>query len=154
MKFTIALIFLVAIILSGCNENNFYSGIEKNDISDISDTENLEFVYEYKGHSDNWAANYIVYKVNGNDNHITRLLLKYIGKKPRPTGELSYSFETGSASGHGLLPDVESIEGVYDLGTSGGIGATEDKDSIINMNIDWNGNTDKFELKFEMKVDR
>ncbi|NIK22002.1 hypothetical protein FHS17_001169 [Paenibacillus lupini] len=51
MKRIIGIIFLFIILLSGYTvKNNYYSGIERNDISDLNDTKNIEFVYEYKGH--------------------------------------------------------------------------------------------------------
>ncbi|NRF95859.1 hypothetical protein HQN89_34165 [Paenibacillus frigoriresistens] len=115
MKRVIGMIFLSAIVLSSCNEeSNLYSGIEKNDIADISNAKNIEFVYEYKGHTENWAADYIVYKMKDNDNHTSTLLLKYIGKKPRPTGELSYAYSTeGGGNGSGTMSNSESLSGNY-----------------------------------------
>jgi hypothetical protein len=43
--------------------DNLYSGIQKDDVPEISDAKNLEFVHEYKGHNNNWSAEFIVYKM-------------------------------------------------------------------------------------------
>lgn len=57
-------------MFNGCaTKNNYYSGIEKNDVLEIYNVKNIDFVYEYKGHSDSWAAVYVVYKTKDNDNH-------------------------------------------------------------------------------------
>lgn len=153
LKRIIGIILLCAIALSGCKEkSSFYSGIEKNDITDISNAKNIEFVHEYKGHTDNWAAVYIVYKMKDNENHTSKLLLKYIGKKPEPTGELRYAFKTeGGGSGSGTLSDNVSEAGIYHLGSSGGNGAIAAKDSLVKMQVYWNRrNTEAIELKPEM----
>ncbi|MDQ0899148.1 MULTISPECIES: hypothetical protein [unclassified Paenibacillus] len=153
MKRIIGIISLCAIILSGCKENsNIYSGIEKNDIEDISNSKNIEFVYEYKGHTDHWAATYHVYKSKNNvDEHTSRLVLKYIGKQPEPTGELRYAYETeGGGSGNGTLPGDMSEAGIYYLGHSGGNGSIAAQNSLVKVQVAWNGNTESFELKPEI----
>jgi hypothetical protein len=86
-----------------------------------------------------------------NSNYKSTLLLKYIGKKPRPTGELSYDYNTeGGGSGSGTLSNSESKTEIYNLGSSGGNGSMAAKDSLVKMQVDWNGNTEVFELKPEM----
>ncbi|MBW7454757.1 hypothetical protein ACFOLF_26085 [Paenibacillus sepulcri] len=152
MKRIIGIIFICIFVLTGCTEeNNYYTDIEKDDIPDIKNAQNIEFIYEYKGHTDNWAAVYIVYKMKDNDNHITKMSLKYIGKKTIPTGKLSYAYDTeGGGSGSGTLPTDQSKSGIYNLGSSGGNGAIAAKDSIVKMQVNWNENTEMMELKPDM----
>ncbi|CAM3605324.1 hypothetical protein PALU110988_30240 [Paenibacillus lupini] len=152
MKCLLGIILLCAIVLSGCKGNsNIYSGIEKNDIEEISKVKNIEFVYEYKGHTDHWAAAYHVYKMKDNDEHTSKLVLKYIGKQPGPTGELSYAYDTeGGGSGSGTLPSDHSEAGIYYLGSSGGNGAIAAQNSLVKVQVNWNGNTETIELKPEI----
>lgn len=123
MKRVFGIIFLCVIVLSGCNENsNHYSGIETHDILDISNAKNIEFVHEYKGHTDNWAAVYIVYKMKDTDKYVTRKLLKYTGKMPNPTGEITYDYDAGEdfVGSGGMSYIDEPKSGIYDLGPSAG----------------------------------
>lgn len=145
------IILLGTIVLSGCKENSdIYSGIEKNDIEDIYTSSNIEFIYVYKGHTDQWAATYHVYKSKNNgDLHSTRLILKYIGKQPKPTGEIKFAYETeGGGGGSGTVPSEES--GIYILGKSGGNGFIAAQNSLVKVLVDWNGNTESIELKSEI----
>jgi hypothetical protein len=150
----LGIIFLFVLLISGCSEeNNDYSGIEKNDIAEISNSKFMEFVYQYKGSTDNWAANYIVYKMKNTDNHTSRLLLKYIGpESERPTGEFKYKYQTESGgSGSGTLSNAEIIKGdIFSQGISGGNGALAAQDSLVKVEVYWNGNTENFELKPEL----
>lgn len=149
MKKIISLILLFVVVISGCTERvNYYSGIEKKDISELSDVNNTEFVYEYRGHSDNWAAAYIVYKPKDSDNHTARMLLKYIGKQPLPESDLSYKYSTeGGGDGSGTMPSTaNSTEGIYNLGYSGGNGSLASPNSTVELELNWDGNTEKLEL--------
>lgn len=154
LKRIIGIIFLCVFVLNGCTtKNNYYSGIEKNDVLEIYNVKNIDFVYEYKGHSDSWAAVYVVYKTKDNDNHTSRMLLKYIGQNPLPTGELSYSYTTeggGSGSGSRTLSNGESKTGIYYLGSSGGNGSIAAEDSLVKMQVDWNGTAEVVELRPEV----
>ncbi|QYR22292.1 hypothetical protein KZ483_04670 [Paenibacillus sp. sptzw28] len=152
IKRLLGIILLCTSVLSGCQENsNIYSGIEKTDIEDISNAKNLEFVYEYKGYTDHWAAAYYVYKMIDNDEHASKLVLKYVGKQPEPTGELRYAYDTeGGGAGSGTLPSDHSKDGIYYLGSSGGNGAIAARNSLVKMQVKWNGNTETFELKPEI----
>ncbi|AHV97658.1 hypothetical protein [Paenibacillus sabinae] len=146
------LLLAMFLVLTGCKENNnVYSGIEKNNIEGLANADNIEFINEYKGHTDHWAAMYIVYKYKNDENHTARLFLKYIAKESKPTGELRYEYDTeGGADGHGTLSRTESQAGIYNLGSTGGNGAIADKNSLVKMQVDWNGNSETFELKPEM----
>jgi hypothetical protein len=152
LKRIIGIIFLCVIVLSGCIvTNNYYSRIEKKDISDLNDTQNIEFVYEYKGHTDNWAAVYFVYKLKDNDNHTSKMLLKHIGKQPLPNGELSYKFDTvGGGDGAGSLSTADSKDGIYNLGSSESNGSLVSQNSIVKMQVNWNGLAETIELKPEL----
>ncbi|OME75969.1 hypothetical protein BK120_30365 [Paenibacillus sp. FSL A5-0031] len=137
------------------NNSNFYSGIEKNDIPDISNTKNIEFVHEYKGHSDNWAAVYIIYKVKDSNKHMRKLLLKYIGKKPNPIGELSYAYDAGGddvRSGTMSFTD-EPKDGIYYLGPLADNESAPDKDSIVKLLINWNMNEHSETIELQPEQD-
>ncbi|AJY74647.1 hypothetical protein [Paenibacillus beijingensis] len=143
------LLLCLFLVLSGCKANsNVYSGMEKNDIEGLAKAENIEFIYENKGHSDHWAATYIVYKFKNDENHTTKLFLKYIGKQSKPTGDLRYAYDTeGGGDGSGTLSSPASQDEIYHLGNSGGNGALADKNSVVKMQVQWNGNTEAIELK-------
>lgn len=149
MKRTIGIIFLLIIVLSGCTgKDDYYKGIEKKDISDLNDNRNLEYVNEYRGHTDNWAAVYIVYKVKEAAAHKSKMLLRYIGKNDIPPGKLSYSFDTeGGGDGSGTLRTDDSINGIYNLGSSESNGSVASPNSTVKMQVNWNENTETFVLK-------
>lgn len=150
MKKIFGIIFLAAFVLIGCTEkSNVYSGIEKNDIAEISKAENIDFVYEYKAHTDQWAANYVVYKMKDTDNHTSRLLLKYLGMKHEPlTGEFKYAFQTqGGGDGSGTMSNAEIESEIIRTGTSGGNGALAAQDSIVQLQVYWNDKKESLELQ-------
>lgn len=127
LKRIIGIIFLCVFVLNGCTtKNNYYYGIEKNDVLEIYNVKNIDFFYEYKGHSDS---------------------------NPLPTGELSYSYTTeggGSGSGSRTLSNGESKTGIYYLGSSGGNGSIAAEDSLVKMRVDWNGTAEVVELRPEV----
>lgn len=147
MNHKFIVIVLFALFLSGCYSNDsLYSGIEAKDILDSEDS-NLDLLYEYKGSTENWAASYIIYSRKGHDNHTSRLLFKYVGKKPEPTGNLSYSYDTDAGGGHGEFPVSGIKDRIYTAGSSGGNGAIPMKNTVITIQITWNGHSEKLELK-------
>ncbi|AZN43441.1 hypothetical protein [Paenibacillus albus] len=148
MKRIIGILFLCVIVLSGCiGRNNYYAGIEKKDIFDSKSTTNIEFVYMYKGHTDNWSAVYYVYKLKDNENHTSKMILKYIGEKPLPAEELSYKFDTVGGGGAGSLSTADSKDGIYNLGYSESNGSLASQDSIVKMQVNWSGVSEIIELK-------
>ncbi len=151
MKCLFSVLLLGVLVISGGDEqSSVYSDIEKNDIIEISNSKNIEFVYEYKGRTNHWAANYIVYKIKNTDNHTSRVLLKYIGpKEERPTGEFKYTYETeGGGNGSETLSNAEIETGdIYSHGSSGGNGALAAQDSVVKIKVYWNGKTEEIELK-------
>jgi hypothetical protein len=150
MKRIIGLLLLcTALWISGCSgKASIYDGIEKQDITSIKSIKDLNFIYEYKGHTDNWASAYYVYQLkNDKDNHVTRLFLKYIGKEPGPSGEMKYKYTTeGGHNGSGTLSDAQSPSPIYNLGSSGGNGSIADQNSVVNMHVEWDGGTEEMEL--------
>jgi hypothetical protein len=152
-KLTILIVvILIATILGGCitdsdvNKYNKYSGIEEKDISDLNDRTKTDFVYIYKGSSDNWAATYYIYRFKGEENHVTRLFMKYVGEESAPTGQLSYSYKTEGSAGNGdMLAGANSQ--VYNLGQGGGTGLIPRKDAIVSFRVNWSGKSESFELK-------
>lgn len=143
------LLLLCTFLISGCSENDsIYSGIEKKDLPGIKSADELKYIYEYKGYTDNWASTYYVYQKKDSDSHVTRLMLKYIGEEPGPSGELKYSYSTeGGGSGSGMMEEATSPSVIYNLGNSGGTGSTPDQDSVVKMQVEWNGGTEDFELE-------
>jgi len=146
--------FVCLIVLSGCSDSSdFYSDIEKNDISDILNDTNMEYVQEHKGHSDNWAAVYVAYKAKDEDKYSTKLYLRYIGTKPNPTGEISFNYDAGTDTGSGTASFKDEPEkGVYYLGSSASNKSMPTKDSQVKLQIEWNKKLEAIELKSEQKV--
>jgi hypothetical protein len=62
---------------------------------------------------------------------------------------LRYSYQKQLGNASGTIPSDQSKNGIYDLGGSGGNGFIISKDSIIKMQVEWNGNSEAFELKPE-----
>ncbi|MCJ8008083.1 hypothetical protein ACFFF5_17985 [Lederbergia wuyishanensis] len=144
MKRIISMMFVCLIVLSGCSESSdFYSGIENDILNDI----NTEY-HEYKGHSDNWAAVYIVYKAKDKDKYSTKLYTKYIGKKPNPTGKISYNYDLGSDVGNGAayFKDVPE-KGIYYLGSIASNESISTKDTKVKLQIEWNKKSETIDLK-------
>ncbi len=139
---------LIGSLLSSClikNDSRF-SGMEKNDFfKNISDN-NFEYIYEFKGHSDNWAGNYIVYKLEGEEDHNSVLLIKYIGERPEPTGSIEYGYFSETENGHGNHPYHPTDEGVLNLGSSVSNGLQTDKDTLVNIEVTWDGQSESFKL--------
>ncbi|OKP95633.1 hypothetical protein [Paenibacillus sp. P46E] len=155
MKRIFVLLLLSTIVwISGCSgKHNIYDGIDKQDIKDIETAKDLNFIYSYKGHTDNWVSTYYVYQLKkDSDNHITRLFLKYIGKKPGPSGEMKYEYSTeGGHKGSGTLSDATSPSFIYNLGSSGGNGSIADQDSVVKMQVEWNGGKEEIKLLPELQ---
>lgn len=77
--------------------------------------------------------------------------MEYIGKQPEPKGELRYAYETeGGGGGSGTLPSDMPEAGIYNLNHSGGNGFIAAQNSLVKVQVDWNGNTESFELKPEI----
>ncbi|MBO7748737.1 hypothetical protein I8J29_31665 [Paenibacillus sp. MWE-103] len=151
MRWRMILTFLLAstLLLSGCkqNENDVYIGMQRNTIQDLKSGREMDYIYEFRGHSKHWAALYITYKPKGEENHTSRLFMKYIGKDPRPSGQLRYEYDTvGGGDGNGTLPSVDKIGNVYSLGSSGGNGSTANPDSSVKMQVWWNKTSETIQL--------
>lgn len=148
------LIFLVLLagilLLGGCEqheENNMYIGMEQNTIPDLTVGTEMEYIHEFRGHSDHWAAVYIVYKPQGEENHTSKLMMKYISKKLNPSGELRYEYDTdGGEDGNGTLSSVDKAGHVYNLGSSGGNGQSANPKSPLQMHVWWNGDEETIQL--------
>lgn len=110
----ISIIVLCVTVLSGCTENaNHYGGIKKTDFPEMSDPD-LEFVHEFRGHSDNWGALFFVYKKKDSDKRTIKQFLVYNGKDPKPTGEISFDYDAGDEVGSGGMTTTEVPENTAD----------------------------------------
>ncbi|MFC4102384.1 hypothetical protein [Paenibacillus xanthanilyticus] len=150
MRKILVILLAGALLLSGCvqNENDAYIGMERDNIQDLVAGGEMEFVHEFRGQSENWAAMYIVYKPKGEEIHTSRPFLKYIGKDPRPSGQLRYKYETlGGGDGSGTLPSVDEAGHVYNLGSSGSNGALSSPDTPVEMQVWWNDSSEFIQLK-------
>lgn len=145
------MIVLCAIVLNGCTEgSNYYGGIKKTDYPEMTDP-NIEYVYEFKGHSDNWGAVMFVYKMKNSDKVAEKEFLVYNGKDPKPTGEISTGYAVGDAVGGGSITVKETPEkGIYLFGPSAGTVAPT-QDSTVKLLVKWKGHSEIIELKTETK---
>ena len=144
MKWIISMIVLCAIVLNGCAEGtNYYGGIKKTDFPEMT-ASNIEFVHEYKGHSDNWGAVFFVYKKKDADKLTIKKFLVYNGKDPKPTGEISIDFDAGDIMGSDSMTFTEVPEkGIYYMGSSQGTTAI---DSTVTLAVKWKENSDLIKL--------
>ncbi|MDQ8737028.1 hypothetical protein [Paenibacillus sp. LHD-38] len=149
MRKILVILLACVLLLSGCEqmENDAYIGMERDNIQDLVAGGEMEYVQEFRGHSENWAAMYIVYKPKGEENHTSRIFMKYIGKDPRPSGQLRYKYDTvGGGDGSGTLPGVDEADHVYNLGSSGGNGALANPDTPVKMQVWWNDSSEIIQL--------
>ncbi|WP_143106742.1 hypothetical protein [Cohnella sp. OV330] len=148
LKRTLFVFLFCIALLSGCaGKDNPYKGIEKKDIAQVNSASNLEFVNEYRGYNDNWAAVYIVFKLKDNANHTAKLQIKYIGEEAIKPGELKYSFNTlGGGDGNGVLRTTDSVDGIFNLGSTESNGSVASPNSIVKVQLQWNGKTDTIDL--------
>lgn len=145
----IQFVFLFFIsLLSGCvGKDNPYNGIETKDIVKVNDASNLEFVNEYRGYNDNWAAVYTVFKLKDNANHTAKLQIKYIGEDVIQPGELKYSLDTvGGGDGSGVLRTTDSVDGIFNLGSTESNGSVASPNSNVKVQLQWNGKTETIDL--------
>lgn len=148
-RILIVMLVCSMMLLTGCSgKDNVYSGIEKQDLTGITTAKELEYIYEYREHTDNWASSFFVYQKKNSDEHTAKLFLKYIGTEPSPSGELKYMYTTESGSGgNGILTIAESDSPIYNLGSTGGNGSLADQDSVVELHVEWNGVTEDLELQ-------
>lgn len=98
MKWT-AIVLIVLIVLTGCSkEKDYYGGITKDKMTDITKDPKLEYIHEFKGHSDNWGAVMIFYKTKNSEKVSTRGYLIYNGKD-LPTGEVTVLYQVDKETG-------------------------------------------------------
>ncbi|MGO4106593.1 hypothetical protein [Paenibacillus sp. YAF4_2] len=79
---------------------------------------NITIVQMFKGRNENWAATYYVYKnIDSGSISDSRLFLKYLGKKPYPTGKVTlyYDIGDGVTTVTPIYNDSESENGIYVL---------------------------------------
>ncbi|MGG4482326.1 hypothetical protein [Paenibacillus illinoisensis] len=143
---TIILAILGILLSGGYSKSSIYSGLMANDIYDIEVSE-LQFLNEYKGSADNWAANLITLQKIGDENHKRQLVFKYIGDDTKPVGKIKYSYDTTAGSGRGTTPANKKAEDVYFVGYLISNGAIPQADSSVSFRVEWNGQTEEFDLK-------
>lgn len=143
MKHAIGVIFLCILLLSGCTSNkDLFSGIRFTDIQEAAGSANLKLISQYKGQSDDWAASYTVYQVDGSTKNNSKLLLKYIGKKPAPTGEIKFDFDIGgsdTSSGSATYSNAPAGD-VYLLSIAANHGDVPVPTSTLKLNVHWQSN--------------
>lgn len=143
---TIILAILGILLSGGYLKSSVYTGLMANDIYDIEASE-LEFLNEFKGSADNWAASLISLQKTGEDNHKEQLVFKYIGEGTKPDGKIKYSYDTTAGSGWGTTSANKNAEDVYFVGYITSNGAIPQADSSVSFRIEWNGQTEEFDLK-------
>lgn len=146
MKKYILSTFLCLVLLSGCSDDK-YSGIGKKDISNMGTK--ITIVQMFKGSNENWAATYYVYKNKDNDNiPDAKLFLKYLGKKPNPTGKVTLYYDIGDGLNTvtPIYNDSESENGLYVL-TGLGKGESIDPSTTIKLQVSIGKDSANLELK-------
>ncbi|MDQ8739432.1 hypothetical protein [Paenibacillus sp. LHD-38] len=107
MRMVLAVLLVGALLFSGCEQkenNDVYIGMERDTIQDLVAGVEMDYVNEFRGHLEHWAAVYIVYKPTEEEIHISPLFMKYTGKDPRPSGQLRFEYDTyGGEDGSGTL---------------------------------------------------
>ncbi|SDW80789.1 hypothetical protein [Paenibacillus sp. CF384] len=137
----------VVVVLSGCTKpSDIYGGISKTDFPELTEA-NLEYVYQYRGHADNWSAVLFVYKLKGADKFKMKEVLVYTGEDPKPTGQLSTEYTFGDAvGGSGMLIPEAPENGIYvmlpSLGTKELLPNTTAK-----LLVKWGAQSEYIELK-------
>ncbi|WP_219835590.1 hypothetical protein [Paenibacillus sp. R14(2021)] len=148
MKRLIQLLIWITFLLSGCTLHaSRYAGIEAKDILSNTERSHADLLYEFKGSTEHWAANYIIYREKGQEKYVDRFFLKYVDKSSQPKGEIHYAYKSEAGGGDGNVPANFSKEGIYNLGQSGGIGMIPRQESTVKIQIQWNGHSEEIELK-------
>lgn len=122
-------------------------------------TETTYFNYTFKGEGETWSG---VYKQEANQKLITRgdkvtsesykrynFALRYRGDQLdlETIKQMKYTFKAKHSSGS------QTIEGPVEVAMlkigAGGSGSVEKEDSVIKVTVEWDGQTEEFELKNE-----
>ncbi|MBO7748954.1 hypothetical protein I8J29_32805 [Paenibacillus sp. MWE-103] len=99
MKWT-AIVLILLIVLTGCSKDkDYYGGITKDKMTDITNDSKLEYLHEFKGHTDNWGAMMYFYKTKDSEKVSTRGYLIYNGKDELPTGEVTVLYQVDEETG-------------------------------------------------------
>jgi uncharacterized protein YceK len=146
-RIVVGLMVLCLLILSGCSHGeNVYSGIDSKDIPQVAKSKE---VYSFQGHSDNWAVSVFIYKLPGTERYDSVSFLKFLEPKPYPTGEIRTNYDGGSGfvgSSGAIISEDVSVSGIYFL-LLPVAKAVPDKDTVIKLQVIWDGQSDYFELK-------
>lgn len=120
-------------------------------------TETTHFNYTFKGESETWSA---VYEQTASQKLITRkestksetsnrhsFELHYKGKQSDlgTIKQLTYSYKGRSGSGSQTMEGPVPISLLKISGISNG--SIEQEDSVIKVNVEWDGHSEEFELK-------
>lgn len=120
-------------------------------------TETTHFNYKFKGESDTWSAVYdqqasrklILQKDRVKDSETSNrysFQLRYKGKQS-DLGEikqLKYGYKATSGSGSQTMEGPVPVELLKISGISNG--SIEQEDSVIKVNVEWDGKSEQFEL--------
>ncbi|WP_148449283.1 hypothetical protein [Paenibacillus tuaregi] len=99
MKWT-AIMLILLIVLTGCSkEKDYYGGITKDKMTDITNDPKLEYLHEFKGHTDNWGAVMYFYKSKDSEKVSTRGYFIYNGKDELPTGAVTIQYQIDEETG-------------------------------------------------------
>lgn len=128
LKYYFILLLLLLTLFTGCNNGNV-----------------VEHDYTFQGESEHWSAEYIV---------------EGKGTFTEKEGKTKYDSEVSSkmtVTYNGSLEEISSIENLkYEYQSSvsgGGEGvAIENSDELIEVTIQWDGKTEKFELRNVGKI--
>ncbi|MFC4104196.1 hypothetical protein [Paenibacillus xanthanilyticus] len=128
-----------------------YAQIEDEVLRDLYNDPDIEMIHEYRGHTDNWAVVYVDYHRKGEALHTERVLYRYIGDGPKPTGRISYysysqprGVQTGSSSVSAA--ETHDWKKVFEFGSSGHGGGPETISAYYQIQLNWNRQTEEIKL--------
>lgn len=95
-----AILLILFIVITGCSKvKDYYGGITKDKLTDITKDPKLEYLHEFKGHTNNWGAMMYFYKSKDSEKVSTRGYLIYNGKEELSTGEITILYQIDKETG-------------------------------------------------------
>ncbi|REE54720.1 hypothetical protein A8990_1794 [Paenibacillus taihuensis] len=153
MKWT-AIVLILLIVLTGCTkEKDYYGGIKKDQMTDITNDPKLEYLHEFKGHTDNWGAVIYFYKSKESEKVNTRTYLVYNGKEPLQTGEITAQYMVdGDVGGDGAFGGIAATKPhekrIFSF-ILGAASTSPNSDSKVQVLVQQRNNSESIDLQMD-----